>query len=33
MPHTFTNLITHVIFGTKDRVPELDVDLRPQLHA
>ena len=33
MPHTFTNLITHVIFGTKDRVPELDVNLRPQLHA
>ncbi|MCA1614881.1 MAG: IS200/IS605 family transposase [Acidobacteria bacterium] len=33
MPHTFTNLLTHVIFGTKDRAPLIGAELRPELHA
>ncbi|HKP72275.1 MAG TPA: IS200/IS605 family transposase [Pyrinomonadaceae bacterium] len=33
MPHTFTNLLTHVIFSTKDRAPLITADLKPQLHA
>jgi putative transposase len=33
MPHTFTNLLTHVVFGTKDRAPLINDELRPQLHA
>jgi putative transposase len=31
MPHTFTCLLAHVIFSTKDRRPLLDKDLRPRL--
>lgn len=31
MAHTFTSLLVHVIFSTKDRRPLLDVDLRPRL--
>jgi putative transposase len=33
MPHTFTNLLTHVIFSTKERAPLIKAELRPQLHA
>ena len=33
MPHTFTNLLTHVVFGTKDRASLIKADFRPQLHA
>lgn len=33
MPHTFTYLLTHVIFSTKDRKPYIDAELRPQLLA
>jgi REP element-mobilizing transposase RayT len=33
MPHTFTNLLTHIIFSTKDRAPLITDDLKPQLHA
>jgi REP element-mobilizing transposase RayT len=33
MAHTFTNLLTHVIFSTKDRTPSIDAELRPQLFA
>lgn len=33
MPHTFTNLLTHVVFSTKDRASLIEVELRPQLHA
>lgn len=33
MAHTFTNLLTHVIFSTKDRVPSITVDLKPELSA
>lgn len=31
MPHTFTNLLVHVVFSTKDRQPFLDTELRPRL--
>ena len=33
MAHTFTNLLTHVIFSTKDRLPLLTPDLRPDMLA
>lgn len=33
MPHTHTNLLTHVIFNTKDRMPLIGADLKGQLHA
>jgi putative transposase len=33
MPHSFTNLLTHVIFSTKDRLPFIDAGLRPPLLA
>jgi REP element-mobilizing transposase RayT len=33
MAHTFTNLLTHVIFSTKDRVPCIDAELKPELLA
>ncbi len=33
MPHTYTNLITHVIFSTKERLPFIDEELRPELYA
>ena len=33
MAHTFTNLLFHIIFSTKDRVPHLDAALRPRLLA
>lgn len=33
MAHTFTNLLTHVIFSTKDRVPIIKPELKPNLHA
>ena len=32
MAHTFTNLLTHIIFSTKDRLPHIDDDLRAQLY-
>ncbi len=31
MPHSFTHLLSHVIFGTKGRVPCLDAELRERL--
>ena len=31
MAHTFTNLLTHAIFSTKDRAPSLNVELTEQL--
>jgi REP element-mobilizing transposase RayT len=31
MAHTFTNLIAHVIFSTKDRVPCIDAALKREL--
>jgi putative transposase len=33
MAHTFTNLLFHVIFGTKGHDPSIDADLRGALHA
>ena len=33
MAHTFTNLLTHIIFSTKDRAPFIDAELKPELHA
>jgi len=30
--HTFTNLLTHIIFSTKDRLPQIDADLKAQLY-
>ena len=31
MAHTYTNLLVHVIFSTKDRVPLLDAELKLRL--
>src|SRR3954470_14184448 len=31
MSHTYTNLITHFIFSTKDRAPEIQTDLHERL--
>ena len=31
MAHTFTNLLTHIIFSTKDRMPTLESDLKNRL--
>jgi REP element-mobilizing transposase RayT len=31
MAHTFTHLLTHIIFSTKDRRPLLDTDLKSHL--
>lgn len=33
MAHTFTNLLTHIVFSTKHRTPQLDQELKPQLLA
>lgn len=33
MAHTFTHLLTHIVFSTKDRAPLLDDDLKPRLFA
>jgi len=29
---SYTNLLYHIVYGTKDRVPFITRDLRPQLH-
>ncbi|MBL8798510.1 MAG: IS200/IS605 family transposase [Planctomycetia bacterium] len=33
MAHSFSNLLYHIIFGTKHRVPCIDPELMPRLHA
>jgi hypothetical protein len=33
MAHTFTSLLTHVIFSTKDRQLSINAELKPQLFA
>ncbi|HST50589.1 MAG TPA: IS200/IS605 family transposase [Pyrinomonadaceae bacterium] len=33
MSHTHTNLLIHIIFSTKDRMPLIDSDINPRLHA
>ena len=32
MAHTFANLLTHIIFSTKERLPHIDADLKAQLY-
>jgi REP element-mobilizing transposase RayT len=31
MAHAFANMLAHVIFGTKHRVPQIDPELKPRL--
>jgi putative transposase len=31
MAHTFTSLLTHVVFSTKDRYPHIDAEVRERL--
>ena len=31
MSHTYSNLLSHVVFSTKDRQPLIDLDLKPRL--
>lgn len=33
MAHTYTCLLSHIIFSTKDRVPTLDAEMKPRLFA
>src|SRR5215813_4901355 len=33
MPHSFTNLLTHIVFSTKGRIPQINQELKPQLLA
>ena len=33
MPHSYTSLLTHVIFSTKDRRPDLDSEIRGRVFA
>jgi REP element-mobilizing transposase RayT len=33
MPQSLSNLLTHIVFSTKDRAPVLDPVVRPALHA
>ena len=33
MSRTFTNLLTHIVFSTKDRMPVIEEQLRPELYA
>jgi len=33
MSRTFTNLLTHVVFSTKDREPMIDPELKSELYA
>ncbi|MHB8519271.1 MAG: IS200/IS605 family transposase [Limisphaerales bacterium] len=33
MAHTYTNLLVHVVFSTRDRAPLLDTELKPRLFA
>jgi putative transposase len=33
MSHTYTNLLSHVVFSTKDRRPLIDPELKPRLLA
>ena len=31
MAHTFSHLLTHIVFSTKNRLPMLDADLKARL--
>ena len=33
MSHTYTNLITHFVFSTKDKTPLIYDEIKPELHA
>ncbi len=33
MPHSYSTLLIHVVFSTKDRVPSMDAKIRPDLFA
>ncbi|MGB6729245.1 MAG: IS200/IS605 family transposase [Terracidiphilus sp.] len=33
MAHTFTDLLTHVVFSTSERIPYLSDTIRPDVHA
>jgi hypothetical protein len=33
MSHTFSDLVTHIIFSTKDRKPFIEPDIRREIHA
>ncbi len=33
MAHTYTDLLVHIIFSTKDRQPSLELELRRKAHA
>ena len=33
MAHTFSNLLTHIIFSTRERTAYIDAELRPELFA
>src|SRR4051794_31824669 len=32
MPHSYTNLLHHIVFATKDRWPWLDAEFRGRVH-
>lgn len=32
MPHTYTNLLYHVVFSTKERLPFIKNDIKPRLY-
>jgi len=32
MPHTYTNLIYHIVFATKERIPFITNELKPRLY-
>ena len=33
MPHTYSNLLYHLVFSTKDRIPFISKDIRQDMHA
>jgi len=33
MPRTYTNLLTHIIFSTKQRQPFINTDIKPRFHS
>ena len=33
MPHSYSTLLFHVVFSTKDRTPSMDATIRPDLFA
>jgi len=33
MSHTYTNLLTHIVFSTKERLPLITAEIKPELFA